>query len=55
MSRSALTKVDMLAHVYKLKTKILQGSMLGNCSPKEQDAAQYALSKVLDILDEYRI
>ena len=55
MARQPVTKVDMLAHVYKLKTKILQGSMLSDSTKGEKDAAQYALSKVLDVLEEYRM
>lgn len=55
MARQPVTKVDMLAHVYKLKTRILQGTLLSNSSKAEKDAAQYALSKVLDVLEEYRM
>lgn len=53
MPRSIMTKADMLARVYKLKTSLYEGEHKDKPG-LWHDGAHDALSKVLDILKEYR-
>ena len=48
-----LKKVDMTAHLMKIKTGIDRKEWYPNWDDKERWAAQQALNNVLDILDEY--
>ena len=56
MPRGSLRKTDMLAKVYKLKTKLYDkdtsSSMTGQTS-QWYDGAHDSLDKVLDIINEY--
>ena len=52
MPRGNVTKNDLLAKVYKLKTALYDGQYEHE-NGDWHDGAHYALSKVLDILNEY--
>jgi len=52
MSTGTVTKIDIEARVYKLKTELYNGTH-NNKGKDWHDGAHYALGKVLDILNEY--
>jgi len=52
MSTGTVTKVDLLARIYKLKTALYNGEHKDK-GAEWHDGAHYALTSVLDILDEY--
>jgi hypothetical protein len=47
-----MTKVDMLARVYKMKTELYNG-IHRDKSGEWHDGAQEALNKILNFLNEY--
>lgn len=52
MPRGKLSKVDMLAKVYKLKTELYDGT-LNEKSEDYHDGAHKAYNTILDIINEY--
>lgn len=52
MATGKVTKVDMLARVYKMKTALYNGQHHDK-SGEWHDGAHESLNKVLDILNEY--
>jgi hypothetical protein len=52
MSTGSVTKVDLLARIYKLKTSLYNGQHEDK-GKEWHDGAHSALTSVLDILDEY--
>jgi hypothetical protein len=52
MPRGRLTKVDILAKMYKMKTDLYNG-VHGNKSTDWYDGAHDAIDKVLNYLNEY--
>jgi hypothetical protein len=52
MPRGNLTKSDMLARIYKIKTALYNGEYRHK-NAGWHDGAHEALNKVLDILNEY--
>ena len=52
MSSGTVTKTDMLARVYKIKTALYNGEYRDK-GAGWHDGAHEALNKVLDILNEY--
>ena len=52
MPRGSLSKVDILARIYKMKTELYSGSQT-NKGGEWHDGCHYALNKVLDVLNEY--
>jgi len=52
MSTGSVTKVELLARVYKLKTALYNGQHKKK-GKDWHDGAHAALTSVLDILDEY--
>lgn len=53
MPRNQITKIDMLARVYKVKTSLYDGKQIDK-SDEWHDGAHKALNDVLNILDEFR-
>jgi hypothetical protein len=54
MSTGQVTKVDLTARIYKLKTSLYNGEHKEK-SGLWHDGAHDALNSVLDILNEYRV
>ena len=54
MPRGALTKIDIQARIYKLKTALYDGQY-SEKNGDWHDGHHAALNKVLDLLQEYRI
>ena len=54
MPRGQLTKIDIEARIYKLKTALYNGQH-GDKSGDWHDGHHQALNNVLDILQEYRL
>jgi hypothetical protein len=52
MTRGSLTKVDMLARVYKMKNELYNGTY-HNHSGEWHDGAHDMVNKVLEVLKEY--
>ena len=52
MSRGRLSKVDILARIYKIKNELYNGTHYAK-SGEWHDGAHDALNRVLDILNEY--
>ena len=52
MPRSRMTKVDMLARVYKIKNELYNGTQYAK-SGEWHDGAHDALNRVLEIIKEY--
>jgi hypothetical protein len=52
MPRGMMSKVDMLARVYKMKTALHDGIFVDK-GKDWNDGANYTLDKILDILNEY--
>jgi len=52
MPRGNLSKVDMLAKVYKLKTELYDGT-LEKKSEEYHEGAHTAYNTILDIINEY--
>jgi hypothetical protein len=52
MARGSLTKVDMLARVYKMKNELYNGTHY-NQSGEWHDGAHDTINKVLEMLKEY--
>ncbi len=52
MPRGKLSKVDMLAKVYKLKTELYDGTLTEK-SEDYHDGAHKAYNTILDIINEY--
>ena len=53
MSSGRVSKVEMLARVYKLKQALFLGNWLKNASQDRRDGAHDALNLILEVLDEY--
>lgn len=53
MARGSVTKLDALARVMKLKTKLYDGEIMGDESPQYKEGAHEALNLILEFLDEY--
>lgn len=54
MSRGRMSKADLQAKIYKLKTQIYNGSH--DEKPNEwHEGAHYMLNKVLECMEEYRL
>lgn len=53
MPRGHVTKLDALARVMKLKTKLYEGEIMSDKSPQHKDGAHEALNLILEFLDEY--
>jgi len=54
MPRGQMSKIDIEARIYKLKTALYDGQHSGK-SGDWHDGAHDSLTKVLDILQEYRL
>lgn len=54
MPRSQLTKIDIQSRVLRMKDLLYNGTYGREWSIQQKEAADKALSDVLDILDEYR-
>ena len=55
MPRGHVTKQELQSRVYKLKTALYDNTDMFNCfSEEKKSGAHDALSRVLDILQEYR-
>ena len=54
MPRGQMSKIDIEAKIYKLKTELYDGSR-SDKSGDWHDGAHEMLSKVLDFLQEYRV
>ena len=52
MPRSRMSKVDILARVYKMKNELYDGAHYGKSS-EWHDGAHDALNRILDLLNEY--
>jgi len=52
MPRGRMSKVDILARVYKMKTALYEG-LYDDKDKDWHDGAHHALSKVLEALNEY--
>ena len=52
MPRGRMTKVDMLARVYKMKTELYNGNHRDK-GAEWHDGAQDTLNKILNFLNEY--
>lgn len=52
MSTGSVSKTDLLARVYKLKTELYDGSRQDKNSDWH-DGAHHAYNQILDILNEY--
>jgi hypothetical protein len=53
MPRGYVTKVDALARVMKLKTKLYEGEIMRSKSLQHKEGAHEAFNLVLEFLDEY--
>jgi hypothetical protein len=53
MSRNPVTKVDILAKIYDMKTKVYNGHYLLK-TPEWREGAQEVLSEMIEYLKEYR-
>lgn len=53
MARGSVTKLDTLARVMKLKTKLYDGEIMGDESPQYKEGAHHAFNLILEFLDEY--
>jgi hypothetical protein len=55
MPRNSVTKQELQARVYKLKTALYDSTDMFDCFSDEKKAGAHdALNRVLDILQEYR-
>jgi hypothetical protein len=54
MSKSQLTKAELLVRVLKLKNKLNSGTLGYDWSSDQKCSADAVLNHVLDIIDEYR-
>lgn len=55
MPRNSVTKQELQARVYKLKTALYDSTDMFNCFSEEKKAGAHdAFNRVLDILQEYR-
>jgi hypothetical protein len=54
MPRSQLTKIDILSRVIKMKNELHDGSYSPELPAPQKKAVDEALSKVVDIINEYR-
>jgi hypothetical protein len=52
MPRGRMSKVDILARVYKMKNELYNGTHYAK-SEEWHDGAHDALNKILDLLNEY--
>jgi len=52
MSTGSVSKIDLLARVYKLKTALYNGSRQDK-NGEWHDGAHHAYNEILDILNEY--
>lgn len=54
MSKSELTKIEMLSRVLKLKKKLDDNVIGRDWSEGQKNSAHYILNQVLDAIAEYR-
>lgn len=54
MSKSQLTKLEMLPRVLKLKVQLDEGIIGSDWSEDQKYSAHCAINLVLDIIEEYR-
>jgi len=54
MPRSQLTKLDILSRVLKMKNELYDGTYGAKLLVSEKEAVDEALSRVIDVINEYR-
>lgn len=54
MPRSTMLKTDLLARLYKEKTKLYEGEFREEQTEEWHHGAHFAYSRLLDIISEYR-